>query len=60
MRTFLQIMRDAFIARKAGLSVFVSLASTCNDADWQVIWDRLMKTAELEQSIKKRQPGQRR
>lgn len=60
MRTFLQIIREAVIARKAGLSVFVALASTCSDDDWRVIWERLMKAAELEQSIKRRRPGQQR
>lgn len=60
MRTFLQIMREAFIARKAGLSAAVALMSTCSDAEFEVIWDRLAKAAELEQSIKRRKPGQRR
>lgn len=60
MRTFLQVMREAYLARKGGLSIFVALASTCSDDDWKVIWDRLMKVAELDQSIKRRKPGQRR
>lgn len=61
MRSFLQIMREAYLARKAGVSAAVALASTCgNDDDWQVIFDRLMLAASLEQSLKKYKPGRNR
>lgn len=56
MRTFLQIMREAYLARKAGVSAVVALTSTCSDAEFEVIWERLMKTARLEGSLKKYRP----
>lgn len=56
MRTFLQIMREAYIGRKAGLSVFVALASTMNDDDWEVLWRRMTQVAKLDSSLKKYRP----
>jgi hypothetical protein len=53
--TFLQIMREAYLARRAGVSAQVALMSACgNDDDcWRVIWERLMKSAILERSLKR-------
>lgn len=56
MRTFLQIMRDAYAARRSGVSAAVALMSTCSDAEFEVVWERLMKTARLEKSLKKYRP----
>lgn len=61
MRSFLQIMREAYLARKAGVSAAVALASTCgNDRDWEVVFDRLMLAARLDKALKKYKPGKRR
>lgn len=49
-------MREAYLARKAGVSAVVALTSTCSDAEFEVIWERLMKTARLEGSLKKYRP----
>lgn len=53
--TFLQIMREAFIARRAGVSPQVALMAACGDDDtaWAVIFDRLLKAASLEKSLKR-------
>lgn len=53
--TFLQIMREAFLARKAGVSPQVALMAACGDdqTNWNVIFDRLMKAADLDRSIRR-------
>jgi hypothetical protein len=54
MRTFRQIMRDAYLARKSGMSASVALMSACgDDDDWNVIFERLMSIARLERSLKR-------
>jgi hypothetical protein len=59
-RSFLQIMREAYIARRAGVSVPVALMSVMDDdADWDVIWERLMRAARLDRALKKFRVGQR-
>lgn len=55
-RSFLQIMREAYVSRKAGLSVFTSLASTMDDDDWETLWQRLMQAARLDKSLQKYRP----
>ena len=52
-RNLRQIMREAYIARKAGLSAFVALSSTMDDDDWDVIWHRLMTLSMLDKSLDK-------
>jgi hypothetical protein len=52
--TFLQIMREAYIARRAGVSAAVALMAACHDdTDWDVLWDRLVQAARLDSSLKK-------
>lgn len=47
-------MREAYRARKAGLSAALAIFAACGtDADWEIIWDRLMKAAELERSLER-------
>jgi hypothetical protein len=56
-RSFLQIMREAYNGRMAGMSVFVALASTMDDdADWEVLWQRLMEAARLDKALKRYRP----
>jgi hypothetical protein len=58
--TFLQIMREAYRARRAGVSVQVALMSVLDDDDWEVLWQRLMEAARLDSALKKYQPRGRR
>jgi len=53
--TFLQIMREAYIARRAGVSAAVAIMAACGDDDdnWNVLWDRLVQAARLDSSLKK-------
>ena len=56
-RTFLQLMREAYRARRAGVSAFVALCSVMQDRDdCEVIWERLMRAAKLDRAIQKYQP----
>lgn len=56
--TFLQIMREAYRARQAGVSVPVALMSVLgvNDDDWEVLWQRMMEAARLDSALKKYKP----
>jgi len=59
--TFLQIMRDVYLARRSGVSVQVALMTACrSDDDWEVIYNKLAQAARLEQALKKFKPGARR
>lgn len=53
--TFLQIMRELWIARRAGVSMQAAMLSL-DDADWEVIWSRLLQCARLDRSLKKYRP----
>ncbi|MBO0715930.1 MAG: hypothetical protein J2P55_01160 [Rhizobiales bacterium] len=53
--TFLQIMREAYIMRRAGVSAQVALMAACGEDDrcWNLLWHRLMQAAILERNLKR-------
>lgn len=52
MNRFLEIMREAVRARQAGVSAPVALMASCDDDDdWNVIFERLLGAARMEQSL---------
>jgi hypothetical protein len=59
MRSFRQIMRDIIEHRQAGLSIAVAVNSALDDAEWQIIFDKLIWVARLEKALAKYKPGQR-
>ena len=62
-RSFIEIMHQAAVARRAGVSVPVALLSFMTDDDWQTVWDRLVSSARLERSLirmRKAVPARRR
>lgn len=61
-RSFAEIMRDVHVYRKAGGSSQVALGASIgvNDAEWDIIVNKLLATARLERSLRRFRPGQRR
>lgn len=60
-RPFLEIMREIYIARRSGLSAAVSMMSVIgqDDAEWELIVNRLFADASLMKSLKRLRPNQR-
>lgn len=50
--TFLQVMRHLYRSRKAGVSLQAAMLAL-DDADWDVIWHRLMEAARLDRALLK-------
>jgi len=64
--TFLQIMREAYLMRRAGCSAAVAIMSACEsdnkaelDLHWNIVFERLMSLARIERSMRDRGKGRR-
>lgn len=60
-RPFLEIMREVYIARRAGVSSAVAMMSVVggDDKEWDLIVNRLFADARLMKSLARLRPNQR-